>query len=369
MSAEALAPKAEKDIVINPFDYKASLGIALNWYNIEGDEAKLRKHAQAYFKEQGRQDIIAAIAKATFHQCRTVLILSRLKQREQHLEPKEEQTFLDRINELLNPKEKFVSSLNVVPTTAPKPTQRTLTPAEKHKKLTSTIIAELEYAIDTFIEQKKPGFKISSYLLSAGATPAAAKEAAEWFSGRIVQELKELLGTKPDPQLVEGYSYMTKPEQKALLKFIEEEIVGQCKTLGAQTAQVAAAKSAAVTKPTVAKPKKPPSVADFKYQVEEKPLKLKSVSPTKIHLSKEVWVYRTKDRTLTVIKGKELSLSGTSITGGEDIKVKTIRKPEEFFHELSPTKITLNKRFNDLTTKAADGSGRCNDTCIILGVF
>jgi hypothetical protein len=92
-------------------------------------------------------------------------------------------------------------------------------------------------------------------------------------------------------------------------------------------------------------------------------LGLKSVNPTSIIGSSELWVYNTKNRKVTVYKAESgnLAVKGTTIIGFDIKESKTLmlRKPEEFFKGLSLGKRALGNAMN----------GRLGEDYILLGAF
>ena len=69
--------------------------------------------------------------------------------------------------------------------------------------------------------------------------------------------------------------------------------------------------------------------------------------------------------------GGTLSVKGTTILGFDvkESKTMTLRKPEDFFKDLSMGKRALNGAFKKLTTKPTVPNGRVNEECVLLGAF
>ena len=129
---------------------------------------------------------------------------------------------------------------------------------------------------------------------------------------------------------------------ETLKKFLEfvDNIIADCN----QMVQTAKANRAPRKRKEVSPTKQ---VAKFKYLKEFADLNLKSVNPTSIIGSTEVWYYNTKYKHIGVYKGENgntLSVKGTTIIGFDikESKRMTLRKPEEFFKGLSLGKRALN---------------------------
>lgn len=113
-----------------------------------------------------------------------------------------------------------------------------------------------------------------------------------------------------------------------------------------------------------------------KFQYKDRALEfgLESVSPASIIGSKELWTYDTEKRLLTVLRGENLTIRGTTVYGYEEDKsaVKKIRKPEEFFGSfMTLNKVGMKKAFGNLSTVELPRklSGRNNENTIILKTF
>jgi hypothetical protein len=102
-------------------------------------------------------------------------------------------------------------------------------------------------------------------------------------------------------------------------------------------------------------------------------LSLKSCRPEGILDSSELWVYNTKYRKVQVYKAEfgNLGVKGTTIIGFnvKDSLSYTLRKPEEFFKDVSIGKRALNAAIKKLKTKPSTPNGRINEECILLGAF
>jgi len=206
-------------------------------------------------------------------------------------------------------------------------------------------------------------FKVINVLKGYDAKAAHARVIREFYQSSL-NELLELAGSSPDPQLVEGYSHRSRKQVRKLLDFLTE--VNEACTMLMQEAKVNRAPRAKKAQP------KEKIVAKLKYMKINEPLKLVSINPTDIIGAKELWVYNSKTRKLGKYVANEyieLGVKGASITGfNETASVqKTIRKPEEKLKEFKAAgKVQLRKFLEDINATDTKMNGRINEETILL---
>jgi hypothetical protein len=206
-------------------------------------------------------------------------------------------------------------------------------------------------------------FKVINVLKGYDAKAAHARVIREFYQSSL-NELLELAGSSPDPQLVEGYSHRSRKQVRKLLDFLTE--VNEACTMLMQEAKVNRAPRAKKAQP------KEKIVAKLKYMKINEPLKLVSINPTDIIGAKELWVYNSKTRKLgkyVANEYMELSVKGASITGfNETASVqKTIRKPEEKLKEFKAAgKVQLRKFLEDINATDTKMNGRINEETLLL---
>ena len=228
---------------------------------------------------------------------------------------------------------------------------------------------ELEDAIEKF--QTDPDnfdpkeFKVLSLLRGKGVKAAHARIIRDFYAKQHT-ELEELLGAKPDAQLIEGYKHRTKKQIKAIYAFYTE-ILNAC-TMLMEEAKV-------MRKPRVKKPTdKAKVVAKLKYKKQDEPLKLVSINPVEIIGAKELWTYNSKTRKLgkyVAAEYQELGVKGTTITGFDEAKSvqKTLRKPVEQLKEFKAAgKVALRKFLEDINAVDTKMNGRINEEILLLKV-
>ena len=172
---------------------------------------------------------------------------------------------------------------------------------------------------------------------------------------------------RSDEQLVEGYSYLSKPELRKIVKSLES-MIGDVR-------------SHAKIKNSTRKPRKKKvkdaskQVSKLKYQQHSADWSLDSVSPTRIPTSQRLYLFNTKTRALSVYVAAGAAgfeVKGTSLKGYDAANsfVATLRKPKETLNGiLSSTPKQLDKLLASLTVKKKPANGRINEQTIILKVI
>lgn len=111
-------------------------------------------------------------------------------------------------------------------------------------------------------------------------------------------------------------------------------------------------------------------VSNVKYQKEDPALKLQSVSPENLIGAKQVWLYNTKYRKLTVVNSEAgLGVKGTTLTGFDETTSvgKTLRKPEQQLAQvLTLARVPLKKFFAEIRSTEGNFNGRINENTVIL---
>lgn len=339
-------------------DYNLSLTNAFNWYNINENEKNLRKWLITYLVSSKQKEKVVPINLAADYELRQISVLARLKMRDQYLSDEHEFLFNTRIKELVAKYTELRQEKKEAVAASP-----VISIQERMEELARKHAAEFDAACDEFTLLKKSDFSAKNYLLSNNVSAPIAKRIGELFKP-LHEELLEAYADKD--QLSEGYSNFTKPQLKKFAAFVAS-LISDCQQ------QVVSAK---VNRAPRKKKPVPPAklVSRMKYMKEFDELKLKSVVPTSIIGSDEVWFYNTKYRKIGVYKGDSggtLSVKGTTILGF-DIKQSqswTLRKPEEFFKGLSLGKRALNTAVKAIKTKPTTPNGRINEDTILLGAF
>lgn len=211
----------------------------------------------------------------------------------------------------------------------------------------SQIIADFEDEVDRFIIESKAPVLLSpyEYLKSHEVKPLLAKKVAEYYA----------------PIEAEG-------DKTGYGKYISM-IIADCNAWATnQTKQRVVTRKPRKRKEVSAAQK----VAKVSYKTEDSTLKIASVSPTEILGAKQVWIYNTKYKTLSVYypaDKNDLGIKGTTITAFDDTAsaAKTLRKPEEQLKMLMTAgKVKLRTFFDEIKTVKKTVTGRINSECLII---
>lgn len=343
----------------DPFNYRVSFIRALNWYNINSDGKKCRSWVNEYLVETNRKKLISVCNKLSDHEFRSLGFICRLKMRDQYLEPQDESFIENKLQSLIESTKQEQIVSDVLENLVKKPVIK----VDKTYDDSVRFSEGFEEAIDNFVINKKSDFNPLDYL-KANEVPAPVSKKIGEFYKQMLNELVEAQEGS-DKQLTEGYSNFTKFQLKKFITFVES-LIDACNQ------RVVSSK---VRKPRVKKAIPPEKVvAKLKYLKEFVELNLKSVKPTSIVDSDEVWLYNTKNKRLIVYKStkdSKLSVKGSAITG-YDIKESVavcLRKPDEFFKNTQLAKRALAAGLKTIKTKPSAANGRINETMIILGAF
>ena len=340
----------------DPFNYKMSLVHVTNWYNLNIDFKQARTYIHEYLISTERKKLVPTINKASDSEIRSLGVLCRLKLREEYLEDVHSTYIEDTIKRLIEIYS-LVKEPDLLVTTKVEPKIK----VDKTHELAIQYSEDIEGAIDDFVKNKKSDFDITSYLKAREITGPVAKDIGSYYN----ELLKELEEVETDLDLQEGYSNFTKAQLKKFITFVSS-IVNGCNQ------RIVSAK---VSKPRVKKPIPLNKIIEkVKYLKEFGDLKLKSISPTSLVDSNEIWTYNTKYRKLAVykaVKDTKLTIKGTAILGfdiNESIQIM-LRKPEEFFNNTAIAKKALGANIKTMNAKTVTPNGRLNEDTILLGAF
>ena len=335
----------------NAFNYRVSLMKALNWYNISVDLKTVRSYVNDYLISTERKQLIPIMNQVPDYDVRSLGFLCRLKMRGQYLEELHELSIEEIVGKLLTSIDSAPKQVQVV----------------KKVKVDNTYELSVEYseafeeAIDNFVTNKKSDFIALDYLKSKDIPAPVSKKIGQYYAS-MVSELKE---AQVDEDLQEGYSNFTTSQLKKFITLVESMV----------TACNQQVQSVKVKKPRTAKPVSPIKlVSKLKYLKEFVDLGLKSIQPTSIITSSELWTYNTKYRKLAIYKaekGSKLSVKGTSVLGFDVTLSQQVmlRKPNDFFKNTPIAKMALMASMKELKSKSVTPRGRMSEDTILLGAW
>jgi hypothetical protein len=233
---------------------------------------------------------------------------------------------------------------------------------------------EIDGVMDQFFEDEikidaKFNTNIMRILNSYNPLPNHIPQLVEFYT-KEQKEFKEVIEGK-DEQLVEAYSHFSKRKIKGI-------IAGYDTMIGVLNSyQALKIKNRARRKTKPITPEK--ATQKLKYQkafeCDATKLKLESIRPAELHLSKEAWCYDTAKRKLHHYIADDMSgemfVKGNTLYGFDKSKsaIKTLRKPKEQIKEIMGSKPAARKFFDDIKAVGVQPKGRFNDQMIILKAF
>lgn len=233
------------------------------------------------------------------------------------------------------------------------------------RRLANNHIADLEEKLDEFIEKFHSEFNCYDWLSSNQIKPAIARRISEYYLPKMI-EIHDAI-SKKDPDLVEGYSALSKKQITALYSFYHM-IVKDCETWSDNAK--GARKPRKKREKSVEK-----QIKNIKYQKNDTALKIVSIDPTKIIGANEVWLYNTKYRVLyhyVALDRAGLQIRGTTLQNYEENRSmgKKIRKPNEVLPIIINNGIkVIVKAFDNLKIKPMKANGRVNENTLILRII
>jgi hypothetical protein len=235
------------------------------------------------------------------------------------------------------------------------------------ERVQKEVITQLEECIDLWATEKngKATLNMSALLRDSKIPALGCKTILDWLEKNHAEYDGAL--QRSDEQLVEGYSYLPKPELRKIVKSLES--------------MIADVRNHAKIKNSARKPRKKmvkdasKQVLRLKYQQHSADWSLDSISPTRIPTSQRLYLFNTKTRWLSVYAAAGAAgfeVKGTSLKGydTDNSFAITLRKPKETLNSiLSSTPKQLDKLFTNLTVKKKIVNGRINEQTIILKVI
>lgn len=246
----------------------------------------------------------------------------------------------------------------------PAATGNRVSPAILVKRKGEEFLADLETIVDNW--QADEQYSLYNELKAKEIPGIVAKSIADYYMP-LLNELKEALVRKPDPQLKEAYAHFKPADLKRYAAFVERL---------ATDAQTYVTGKKAQRKPRKKKEKAAGAlVAKVKYQKESKELKITSVHPEKIIGAAAVLLFNTKYNTLSYLVSSSktgFTITGTTIQNLDNEKSfkKTLRKASENIQAfVTAPKAKTIKMIETLKTTRSETTGRLSDDVLILKVL
>jgi hypothetical protein len=243
-----------------------------------------------------------------------------------------------------------------------------LSPFDRIKKnVERDIIIPLDSLIDDWAVTSKtpPTLDLPSYLVNNKVPAQGCKIILDWIN-KNYEEYNSAL-EKTCMQCVEGFSYLSKPNLRRIVKILE--------------GFMADVKTHANIKNNTRKPRTKKvknadkQVSRLKYQTNSAEYSIDSISPSRIPTAQRLYTFNTKTRQLNVYYAKGslgFGVQGTTLNSyDEDSSFGvTLRKPKDILDAiLGATPKKLDKLFDGTNLKRKKINGRINAYTIILKVI
>ncbi len=232
----------------------------------------------------------------------------------------------------------------------------------------SDLLTDLEEQVDEFIRGIKKRtlprdwYSMSKFLKSNGVKGKQTSMIADRWRP-LHDEVNEAIA-KSDPQLVEGYDFLSRPQLKRFGKFLEVWIT-DCEAHGATKRKQRKTRTKKIKTPEQL-------VAKVKYLDKSKEFKVKSVDPKGMIGADCIVVFNEKYRFLTIYRAKDpqgMTVKGATIQNFDPAKSKErrLRKPKTMLTVASKMGIrAISNEFKNVRTRDRVPTGRINKHCVIV---
>jgi hypothetical protein len=339
----------------------SSLSNAFGWYNYFYGKKDAKDFIGSYLDAHERTKDARRIRTLPDSQIRlTTGWLCRMVTMGLELSESEQIKLDNLILELLAAKQEEVAEK----TEEAKPTGPTI--QDRLREKASECAGEIEGLFDDFVAagaKMSAQFQPITIIRGHNVAPQLISQIQQIWKHHLV-ELEAAVAGK-DPQLVEGYSFLTKNQLKQMVKFAEQ-VITDCNNY-VQIKKVE-------RKPRAKKAVSPEKVtAKFKYLKTFPELKLVSEPAVKLVDATEAWLYDTVKRKLIHVVGDahrgNFTVKSSAVVGFDTgaSSQKTLRKPAETLKALlAAGKPATRKIFKELSTTETQWNGRGNENLIIL---
>ena len=234
---------------------------------------------------------------------------------------------------------------------------------ERIQNKANVLSGEIDYAIDCVLESTnmKSDFNTFAYLQDLKVSGPVALKIADIFRPNLAEVTEALDGT--DPQLKEGYSFLTKPQLRKFKKFHEDIIESIEKYADGKSKR---------------KPRKKKIYSaeqqskNLKYKWSDADYQLTSLDPTMIVGSMEFWAFNTKTKEITrylALDRGGIRIKGTTLQNFRGTTKKIGNKTDYSLDRIQKGgKIVLSKVMDEINTKSSIPTGRINQHPILLKV-
>jgi hypothetical protein len=362
-SADTNAMGMEPTWRVQPTEGRVSaFSHAFSWYNYFYGKKDAREMIVNYLETHGRKDDVRTLKRIPDSSIRlTTGWLCRMSMVGLELTEHEQIKLDNLLKEILESKQDEEVAEVAVDDSVPK-----ITIQDRLREKVSECAGELDGLFDDFITagaKLNADYKPVVLMRSLNIAPQMVNDIKQIWTRKLT-EFDEAVAGK-DPDLTQGYNYLTKIQLKNCVKFCEL-VISDC---GAYV-QIKKVER----KPRAVKAVPPEKrAAKFKCIVEFAELKLKGLPAASLVDKSEAWLYDTKKRKLIHIvadsHAQAFTVKSNAIIGFSTVESqqKTVRKPAEILKAMGAAgKPAARKIYKDLTTTETPFNGRGTENLIIL---
>ena len=365
-SADTNAMGMEPVWKTQPTDNRISaLSHAFSWYNYFYGKKDAREMIVAYLEVHGRKADVRTLKRIPDSSIRlTTGWLCRMSMVGLEFTEHEQIKLDNLLKEILESKQDEVAEEAPLEDTVPK-----ITIQDRLREKVSECLGELDGLFDEFITsgaKLNADYKPVVLMRSMSIAPQMISRIRDTWTRKLAEFETAVEGR--DANVVEAYSYMTKTQLKACVKFCEL-VVSDC---GAYI-QIKKVERKPRTVKAVPPEKK---AAKFKVQSEFAELKLKSLPAAQLVDKSEAWLYDTKKRKLIHVVAddytKVFTVKNNAVIGFSTVETlqKTVRKPAETIKAVMTVgKPAARKLFKELSTTETPWNARGTENLMILRVW
>ena len=362
-SADTNAMGMEPTWRVQPTEGRVSaFSHAFSWYNYFYGKKDAREMIVNYLETHGRKDDVRTLKRIPDSSIRlTTGWLCRMSMVGLELTEHEQIKLDNLLKEILESKQDEEVAEVPVDDSVPR-----ITIQDRLREKVSECAGELDGLFDDFIAsgaKLNADYKPVVLMRSLNIAPQMVNDIKQIWTRKLV-EFDEAVAGK-DPDLTQGYNYLTKIQLKNCVKFCEL-VISDC---GAYV-QIKKVER----KPRAVKAVSPEKrAAKFKCITEFAELKLKGLPAASLVDKAEAWLYDTKKRKLIHIvadsHAQAFTVKSNAIIGFSTVESqqKTVRKPAEILKAMGAAgKPAARKIYKDLTTTETPFNGRGTENLIIL---
>ena len=191
---------------------------ALNWFHIYSTDSKIKRYVKNYI-QMFKSSLVPKLKNVNEYviQEPTYAYLAHLLTEGYEISESTKKRFTDELEK------RIIPTLYNVENATPEKTKK------KRKKNTETIVdlGELEHQLDLYIARgcQSKGFSVYKYLQGKNAKQMDATEIKKWYRP-LIKELEDALKIGLEYKDVrESYAFLTKPQLKRLVKYVDTMIL------------------------------------------------------------------------------------------------------------------------------------------------